>query len=138
DFFDERLALNAAVFRTEKTNARVNDGNGVTQNIGETRVDGFELGASGALTDKWNLFANYTYLDSDIVRGSADGLSDGKDVPDAAQHSVRLWSSYELLRRLTLGAGANCVDARFGNPANTVQVRDYWRCDAMAKYVVNK
>jgi catecholate siderophore receptor len=137
DFFDERLGINAAVFRTEKRNARVNDGNGVTQNIGETRVDGFELGASGMLTDKWSLFANYTYLDSEIVRGGSDGVNDGNDVPNAAQNSFSLWSTYEVLPKLTLGAGANYVDARFGNPANTVQVPDYWRYDAMAKYEVN-
>jgi catecholate siderophore receptor len=137
DFFDDRLAFTAAVFRTEKSNARVADGDGTTRNIGETRVDGFELGASGTLTDNWNVFANYTYLDSEIVRAGGDGANDGNDVPNAAQNSFSLWSTYELSPKLTLGAGANYVDARFGNPANTVQVPDYWRYDAMAKYVVN-
>lgn len=149
DFFDERLSLNAAVFRTQKSNARVADGEGITQNIGETRVDGFEFGASGKLGDKLSVFANYTYLDSEIVKGGTtntgtsaapvyvDGLNDGNDVPNAAQNSISLWSTYQLTPKLTLGAGANYVDARFGNPANTVQVPDYWRYDAMAKYVVN-
>lgn len=150
DLFDERLALTAAVFRTEKTNARVTDGDGFTQNVGETRVDGFELGASGKLTDKWNVFANYTYLDSEIVKGGAanigsrsapiyvEGLNDGNDVPNAAQNSFNFWTTYEVLPQLTLGAGASYMDSRFGNPANTVEVPDYWRYDAMAKYVVNK
>ncbi len=150
DFFDERLSLNAAVFRTEKKNARVTDADCSTQNLGETEVDGFELGASGKITSKWNVFANYTYLDSEIVKGGAtntgtsaspvyvDGLNDGNHVPNAAQNSFSFWNTYEVLPQLTLGAGANYVDSRFGNAANSVEVPSYWRYDAMAKYVVNK
>ncbi|WP_286979169.1 TonB-dependent siderophore receptor, partial [Pseudomonas sp.] len=63
DLFDNRLGLNAAIFRTEKTNARVADVDGTTRNIGETKVDGFELGATGQITRDWQVFASYTYLD---------------------------------------------------------------------------
>jgi len=44
DFLDERLGLTAALFRTEKTNARVTNASGFQESIGETRVDGLELG----------------------------------------------------------------------------------------------
>lgn len=142
DFFDERLGLNAAVFRTEKTNARVTNADGLTENIGETRIDGFEVGVSGTLTAKWQVFANYTYLDGELVDGGAVtgvvGVNDGNDVPNTAQNSASFWTTYQVLPKLTLGAGANYVDSRFGNTANTVQVPDYWRYDAMAKYVVSK
>ena len=43
-----------------------------------------------------------------------------------------------MLPKLSVGAGAFYVDSRFGNVANTVEVPDYWRYDAMAKYVINK
>ena len=46
----ERLSLTAAVFRTEKTNARtpgINPGDPPTVLAGEQRVDGVELGVSG-------------------------------------------------------------------------------------------
>ncbi|MGY4534908.1 catecholate siderophore receptor [Pseudomonas sp. TE3786] len=151
DFFDERLGVNAAVFRTEKTNARVSDEDGLTQNIGETRVDGFELGVSGKITEKWQVFANYTYLDGEIVDGGVintagrgapavyvKGLYDGNDIPSVPENSASFWTTYQVLPKLTLGAGAYYVDSRFGNTANTVQVPDYWRYDAMAKYVVSK
>ena len=142
DFFDNRLGLNAAVFRTEKANARATDVDGTTQNIGETRVDGFELGATGQLTRQWNLMANYTYLDGEIVKGGyvsgIEGGYDGNDIPSTAQNSFSLFSTYQLTPALTFGAGANYVDSRFGNTANTVEVPSYWRYDAMTKYVVNK
>lgn len=134
DFFHERLRLDAAVFRTEKTNARINDANGLPQNIGETQVDGFELGASGKLTEKWQMFASYTYLDSEIKKGA----DQGNHVPSAPQNSVSLWSTYNVLPALTVGGGANFVDSRYGNTANTIEVPSYWRYDAMAAYRVSK
>src|SRR5690606_23214846 len=141
DLFDERLSLNAAVFRTKKTNARVTDVDGTTQNVGETQVDGFELGASGKITGKWNVFANYTYLDSEIVKGggegAAAGANDGNHVPNAAQNSFSFWSTYEVLPQLTLGAGAIYEDSRFGKAANSVQVPSYCRYDAMAMFIVH-
>jgi catecholate siderophore receptor len=151
DFFDERLGLNAAVFRTEKSNARVTNADGFLENIGETKVDGFELGATGKITDKWNVFANYTYLDSEIVdSGRVDvnptsavttlvvGGFDGNDVPSTAANSFSFWSTYQVIPKLTLGLGANYVDSRYGDTGNFIEVPSYWRYDAMAKYVVSK
>ena len=41
-------------------------------------------------------------------------------------------SSMALTSRLTVGGGANYVDERYGNAANTVSIPEYWRYDAMA------
>ena len=35
---------------------------------GVARVRGFEVGAAGKLTDKWAVFAGYSYLDSEITK----------------------------------------------------------------------
>ena len=142
DFLDDRLGLTAAVFRTEKTNTRVTEADGTVRNIGETQVDGFELGATGQITRKWQVFANYTYLDGEIVDGGVvsgvAGGNDGNDIPNTAENSFSLWTTYHLLPRVTIGGGANYVDSRFGNEANTVEVPSYWRYDAMAAFMVNK
>jgi len=150
EFFDKRLGLNAAVFRTEKENARQLDQSGVTTNIGKTVVKGFELGMTGSVTDKWDIFANYTYLDSEIEKGGArnvgttanpvyvEGANDGNHVPSTARNTFSLWSTYHLLSDLTIGGGANYVDQRYGDAANTIEVSSYWRYDAMAAYKVNK
>jgi len=62
---NEKLNLTAAIFRTEKTNTRATTDEGTTKNIGETRVDGIELGVNGNITEKWAVSAGYTYLDSE-------------------------------------------------------------------------
>ena len=155
DFFDARLGLNAAIFRTEKTNARVLEADGTTSNIGETRVDGFEVGVSGQITPKWNAFASYTYLDGEVVdsgrvdvnaragTGSANvtnvvGGANGNDIPSTPENSFSLWTTYMLTPNLTIGGGANYVDSRFGDVTNYIEVPSYWRYDAMAAYKVSK
>ncbi|MFX8627448.1 TonB-dependent receptor, partial [Acinetobacter baumannii] len=81
DVLNNRLNLTAAIFRTEKTNTRALGTDGFTRNIGETRVDGIELGANGNITEKWAVSAGYTYLDSEIVDGGYAKDSNGNYVP---------------------------------------------------------
>jgi len=150
DLLDERLGLTAALFRTEKTNARVTNADGFQSNIGETRVDGLELSATGQLTRNWQVFASYTYLDAELVESGAanvgtrnapvwvQGLYDGNEVPSTPQNSFSLWTTYHLTEDLTVGGGANYVDSRYGDTANLIQVPDYWRYDAMAAYRLSK
>ncbi|WP_141118821.1 TonB-dependent receptor domain-containing protein, partial [Pandoraea sp. PE-S2R-1] len=56
DVIDQRLSLTAALFQTDKTNARVSDGLGGTINAGSQRVRGAELGWAGSLTNHWRVF----------------------------------------------------------------------------------
>ena len=137
DVLNEKLNLTAAIFRTEKTNTRATADDGTTKNIGETRVDGFELGVNGNITDKWALSAGYTYLDSELVDDGA-GLNDGKQVQNVAKNSATLWTTYQVMPQLTLGAGAIAMDKVYGDLANTKYVPGYVRYDAMARYNVNK
>lgn len=137
DVLNEKLNLTAAIFRTEKTNTRATADDGTTKNIGETRVDGFELGVNGNITDKWALSAGYTYLDSELVDDGTD-LNDGNQVQNVAKNSATLWTTYQVMPQLTLGAGAVAMDKVYGNAANTKFVPGYVRYDAMARYNVNK
>ena len=137
DVLNEKLNLTAAIFRTEKTNTRATADDGTTKNIGETRVDGFELGVNGNITDKWALSAGYTYLDSELV-DDGTGLNDGKQVQNVAKNSATLWTTYQVTPQLTLGAGAIAMDKVYANAANTKWVPGYVRYDAMARYNVNK
>ncbi len=62
DVLNEKLNLTAAVFRTEKQNTRIQLDPATYANVGETQVDGLELGVNGQITDKWAVSAGYTYL----------------------------------------------------------------------------
>lgn len=150
DVLNSKLNLTAAIFRTEKTNTRATSEDGTTKNIGETRVDGIELGVNGNITDKWAIAAGYTYLDSELVDGGYINVgttaapiyqanpSNGNQVQNVAKNSATLWTTYQVLPVLTLGAGAVAMDKVYGNAANTKWVPGYVRYDAMARYNVNK
>ncbi|OCX15294.1 TonB-dependent siderophore receptor [Ectopseudomonas hydrolytica] len=139
DLLNQQLSLTAAVFRTEKTNARVTDP--VTGDIvldGDQKVTGIELGATGRLTDAWSVWGGYTYLDAEVVKAGGNGANDGNQAKFIAPHSFSLWTTYALTDRWTVGAGANYMDERYMNDANTITVDDYWRYDAMVGYKVNE
>ena len=149
DVFHDRLSLTAAIFRTEKKNTRVLTDSFTYENAGESRVDGLELSASGKITDKWQVFAGYSYLKSELVdpgqkanrNGSVNtaAVSDkGNEMPNTPKNSFSLWTTYEVMPKLTIGGGAFYVDEVYGDTANTVYVPAYTRYDAMASYKLTK
>jgi catecholate siderophore receptor len=124
ELLDSRLALTAAVFRNERENFRVADPDptnptGEQALDGRARVQGATLGVSGQVTRDWSLFANYTYLDSEVLSSVSDyclanpGNPNADDVncgnsatfPDpqkgnpltnTPKHSASLWTTYSL------------------------------------------
>ncbi|WP_420170574.1 TonB-dependent receptor [Pseudomonas alloputida] len=139
DLLDERLSLAAALFRTEKENARVQVDTTTYENVGETRVQGIELSASGKLTDKWQVFAGYTYMQARQIDGGPVGkANDGNQLPNTPNNSASLWTTYSITPKLTVGGGAFYVDDVYGSVANTTMVDSYVRYDAMAAYKLTK
>lgn len=139
ELLNRRLFLNAAVFRTEKTNARTqdpNDPNDVLVLQGEQVVQGVELGLAGNLTAAWKIYAGYTFLDSEIKK-SKDPAEVGKELSNAPRNSFNLWTTYDLLSSLQLGFGAQYVGKRFSNFTNTRAAPAYWIYDAMVGYRVS-
>ncbi|MGG7649210.1 TonB-dependent receptor [Pseudomonas sp. ES4] len=140
DFFGDDLSLTAALFRTEKTNARMNDPDGATTQVldGEQRVNGVELSYSGKLTRNWRVFGGYTYMESEVVKTTL-AADEGNHMPSTPRNNFTFWSTYDLVPdKLTVGAGATFVDSQFGNIANSVEIPSYWRYDAMASYALTK
>ncbi|BDM21097.1 MULTISPECIES: TonB-dependent siderophore receptor [Pseudomonas] len=139
DLLNERLSLAAALFRTEKENARVQVDTTSYENVGETRVQGIELSASGKITDKWQVFAGYTYMEARQIDGGPLGkANDGNQLPNTPNNSASLWTTYSITPKLTVGGGAFYVDDVYGSVANTTMVDSYVRYDAMAAYKLTK
>ncbi|HEY5892836.1 MAG TPA: TonB-dependent receptor [Chthoniobacterales bacterium] len=141
DIFDGRLALTAALFRTDKTNARVTDPTNDTQQVldGEQHVQGVELGVSGEIVEGWNVFAGYTYLDSEVDK-STDPTQVGNELPQTPDQSFNLWTTYEFPFGLTVGGGAQYSGTRFNNTSslNRRESDQYWLFDTMASYAITK
>jgi catecholate siderophore receptor len=137
DLLGARLSMSAAVFRTEKTNAR-------TRNLtnepfilsGRQRVDGVELSVTGTVTERWSAFAGYAYMDSRIV-ASANPVETDNNLALVPKRSFSLWTTYELTRQLGIGGGAQFMDNVFRNAANTLAVPSYWLVNGTASYEVN-
>jgi catecholate siderophore receptor len=139
DVLDKRLSLTGAVFRTEKTNARVPDPIDPTNRVnvldGLVRVEGIELGAIGRITDQWQVFAGYTLLHSEIVKTTVPANL-GKQLLNTPNNAFSLWTTYDVTDKWTVGGGAYFVDEVFGNITNETQVPSYWRFDAMTSYKI--
>ncbi len=125
--FGRRLELTAAVFRNERTNFRVASNDPALPTAsqvldGRARVDGIALGASGNVTRAWTIFANYTYLDGEILQSisasciarpsAACGNSAANPDPQRGslfvqtpKHSGSLFTTYKLPFGLEVGYG---------------------------------
>lgn len=139
DLFENRLSLSFAAFRTEKTNARTEDPADATDIIvldGEQRVDGFEIGAAGRITEKWQVYAGYAYLVSEITE-SNNPLEEGNELSNTPKNTFSVWTTYDLPWHLQIGGGAQYVDSRYTSNLNTREAPSYWTFDAMAGWAPN-
>ena len=121
---EDRLQLGAAVFQTEITNTRVQVDPNTIQFIGESRIRGFELNASGTILPGWTVFGGYSFLDAEIVDGGTSTLTapavgtraaqtvyvpsvnTGKRLPQTARNSFTGTTNVTLFGRLQLGGTA--------------------------------
>ncbi|RPI58694.1 MAG: TonB-dependent receptor [Lysobacterales bacterium] len=144
-----RLSLNAAVFRNERTNFRVNSGDPVVteqQLDGSSRVDGVALGAAGQIGEKWSVFANYTYLDSEVLQnisdiaigGGAIDILAGDPLPNTPEHSASVWTTYRVSDAFDVGYGVTYQGeytfSRAGATADLYYTPSYVVHRAMASY----
>lgn len=132
-----RVLVNAAFFRTEKTNARTRNLN--TESFvlaGRQRVQGVELGVSGHVAPTVTTFVSYSHLDSEIV-DSANDIEDGRDLAFTPERTASLWATWQASEALSVGGGGQFMDAVFRNTTSDLKVPSYWLVNAMAAYEVN-
>jgi len=142
-----RLAITAALFRTEKTNARTPDLTNTANSVldGEQRVDGGEIGLVGQITPAWQMTASYTHLHGRVLKsntkataGPATGLEveTGNELANVPANSATLWNTYQINSKWQVGAGAQFVGERYNNSNSTTRslVDDYLVFEAMAAY----
>ncbi len=136
------LSLTGAVFRIDKNNLRVPldptvTGAAAVQILdGLARSQGFEVGAAGKITDKWQIMTGYTYLDTRIVKNS-DLSQQGRWLPNAPRHNITLWTTYDVTRAFTVGGGTTYQSMAYANTQNTAYVPEFWKFDAMLSYKVD-
>ncbi|PMY40677.1 MULTISPECIES: TonB-dependent receptor [Pseudomonas] len=140
ELLDKRLELDGALFRVEKSNARETMADGSTQLAGKQRVQGVEIGVTGHVTEQWDVFANYTFLDSETLKAAntASGIArKGQALGNTPPRSLNLWTTYELPASWTLGYGTRYVSERNVTSSTRAKLDAYWVHNAMLGYKVN-
>jgi catecholate siderophore receptor len=135
---DGRLSLNAALFRIDKTDARTAEPGSLEQTLdGQQRSQGFEIEVTGRPLPNWNLFAGYTFLDTEVLESKdvqAGIPVQGKRLIAAPQNSFTLWTTYDLGAQWQVGGGVTYVSQRFSNGNNTNSLPGYAKGDLTVAY----
>jgi iron complex outermembrane recepter protein len=105
--------------------------------VGQQRSQGIELDVAGEILPGWKIIGSYAYTDAKVSKDTnLDNI--GKRLSGVAEHSMSLWTTYEIqkgtLKGLGFGAGLNYVGNRFGDVANTFEIGDYLIVNAAIFY----
>jgi len=141
NLFNDRLAVSGALFKTVRKNAQIQTEPGVYEQAGEAEVQGLELGVSGNVTDKWQVFGGYTWMDSELTEGAYNNVNVGDELANTPEHSASLFTTYRLMPKLSLGGGVYYVGKSFGGNqggagggGNRIYAPAYTRVDLFASY----
>lgn len=127
----------AALFDLREQNRRMPDPANPLNTIqtGETRSRGLELEALASITTRWDLIATYTYLDTEIVKGSA--VQQGHRLASTPEHMASLWSQHRFvlfgLPGFSAGAGVRYVGASWDG-TDSLKTPSTTLFDAMLSY----
>ena len=166
ELFDRRLLVTAALFQTEKENAR--ELRNVTSIANQTpdcpyigsttscisagaayRIRGIDLGVGGKITDKWSIFGGLVLMQSEVTQSlvpSAQPLiyptNVGLKLANVAHQSFSLLTKYQLTDVWEIGGQAVYRSEMYGGTflaANQgTSIPSFWRFDAFVEAKVDK
>ena len=140
DLANGRLSLTGSVFHTVNKNVIFTVDAGAVppvfnQDDGQI-VNGVTLGAAGRILPRWQVLANFSYLDTEA--DSQNPINDGKRLTLTPAFSGSFWTTFQLPRGVTLGGGMRATGDVFINAANTIESPGYHLFDALAEYQFNQ
>lgn len=148
DVLEKRLALTAALYRTENKNeiTQLDAATNTYSQLGKRRVEGMELGAVGQLTSNWQIIAGLATMDTKIIEGTTGNNAAGAATRWSPDLSATLWTSWQPTGQLTIAGGARYLSRqkRVIDPSvdialqNLPAIPSYAVADAMVRYKLNK
>ena len=166
ELFDRHLLVTAALFQTNKDNAReaVNVSSPPTRRrpVPTRRVTiscitagaayyvrGIDLGVGGKITDKWSIFGGLVLMQSEVTKSLAPSPNTvlyptnvGRPLANIAHESFSLLTKYQLTDVWELGGQAVYRSRIYGGTllaANQgTSIPSYWRFDTFAEAKINK
>jgi catecholate siderophore receptor len=166
ELFDRHLLVTAALFQTEKDNAR--ESRNVTSIATQTadcpfpgttvscitagaayRIRGIDLGAGGKITDKWSVFGGLVLMQSEVTKSLVPSPQPllypsnvGLKLANVAHQSFSLLTKYQLTDIWELGGQAVYRSKMYGGTflaANQgTSIPDYWRFDVFAEAKIDQ
>jgi len=144
DLLDGDLLATAAIYRSENSNELISDGATVPtySQVGQRRVQGFELGLVGNVTKELAVSAGYSNMDSKILRGAP--TQQGGVIVFSPRNTFTSWVTYRLPLGFTVGGGMNYADTSARSSAIVAPTTflltapSYWVGSAMASYDVTR
>lgn len=128
--FADGLSFTAALFEVEQRSPVVSDADAGQFDIIESEIRGIEAQILGQVTDKWFVSAGYSYLEGNQTSGNR--------VRELPEHTINIWSNYQVTERFGFGAGLTYQDESFSDNGNTVTLPSFVRIDAAAYYDVSE
>jgi catecholate siderophore receptor len=153
ELFNRRLLLTAALFQTEKDNAReVGTVNGIANTIvagAAYRIQGIDLEAAGKITDKWSVFGGLVLMDSKILKSNVlppnpalYSSNVGLRLANIAHQSFNILTKYQVADDWEVGGQATYRSKIYGGTllaANQgTSLPSYWRFDAFVEHKIDK
>jgi iron complex outermembrane receptor protein len=139
------VLLQAGVYMTEFQNRieRVLDepsGIAFSQNVGDVDYKGFDLQAGFKPTEDLNVYASYSYTDTEIqdnIPNASAGIlaTKGKEMYEIPKHQGAVRVQWDPMEMVSLGVQGKFVGDRWTNLVNTEKFRGYtlWDLDARLK-----
>ncbi|MBC7841152.1 MAG: TonB-dependent siderophore receptor [Gemmatimonadaceae bacterium] len=133
------LALTAAVYRLDRTNTTAPDPvlAGVVVQTGAQRTTGWEIGASGSPTAKWQIAGGYVNQVARIMSRTSAAAA-GARVPLVPRWTLSLWNRYQIVPRAGVGVGIVQSAKMFAAIDNTVILPAFTRVDGAAFLTLTK
>jgi catecholate siderophore receptor len=142
ELFQKKMLATAALFRTEKYNAResgLNGGNPTS--TGAYRVQGIELSAQGNITDKWSVFGGVVLMQSEVLESSTASFV-GRQLANVPLTQFSLLSKYKITDAFTLGGQATYSGKVYAGVLAAADsgyhIPDHWRFDVLSEYKFNQ
>lgn len=146
DLFKNLLSTRFSIFNITKYHERNRDspnGTPIEDYLlsGRRHATGFDIDIAGRITPKWDIFVSYTWIpDAEIDAGNPDGsVITGEQVGQrpslTPRNSGSVWTTYQVLPQLRLGAGITARSSQTPNrnPPGVV-APSFVTGDLMAEY----
>jgi catecholate siderophore receptor len=129
------LNTTVAIYQLDRTNTSATDPNNPTQFVstGSSQTRGIEIGATGRITDTWEMIGGYTFQDARITTTTTAAQA-GRRAALVPENMLSLWNKYDVTSAWSAAAGIIYQSSQFAALDNAVRLPGYTRFDAAVFY----